>query len=97
MASVARPVEELRAFRRVHLDAGASTRVEMRVPAEMLAFYDPEMRYVLEPGSIDLLVGSSSQDIRLRGSVRIEGERTVVAPRTRYAEVTTGSPVASRL
>ena len=43
-----------------------------------LAFYDPEMKLVVEPGAVDVLLGASSEDVRARGSFEITGPRRVL-------------------
>ena len=48
--SVARPVRELKGFRRVHLEPGASTKVEFTITTADLAYYNPKMQLVTEPG-----------------------------------------------
>jgi len=74
LASVVRPVKELKAFGRVELGAGESARVTFSVPTDMLCFTGREGRRIVEPGELELQVGASSADIRLRGSVRLTGE-----------------------
>lgn len=59
-ASVVRPVRELKAFRRISLGPGESTRLEFELPTADLAFLDKEGRPLLEPGSFDVWVGSDS-------------------------------------
>ena len=73
---VPRPIKELRGFQRVSLEAGQSKTVTMELPAQKLAFYDVNShRFVVNPGTFDIMVGSSSADIRRRGQLE------VVAPR----------------
>lgn len=80
VASVTRPVLELRAFKRVRLEPGRATRVSFHVPVAQLGFYDGDMRYVVEAGELEVLLGRSSEDIDARLPVNIEGDgRTVVA------------------
>jgi len=68
VCSVVRPVKELRAFERISLNPGETKTVTMTVPGEKLAFYDEKAHsFVVEPGTFDVLVGSSSADIRLQG------------------------------
>jgi Glycosyl hydrolase family 3 C-terminal domain/Fibronectin type III-like domain len=64
VASVTRPVKELRAFRRVHLKPGEKTTVEMTLGPEALALLDGSMKPVVEPGDYDVMVGASSKDTR---------------------------------
>jgi beta-glucosidase len=74
LASVVRPVKELKAFGRVELPAGGSARVTFRVPTDMLCFTGLEGRRIVEPGEFELQVGTSSADIRLRATVEVTGK-----------------------
>jgi beta-glucosidase len=70
---VPRPVKELKAFRKVTLKPGARTRVTLTLARSALAFYDATRHaWAVEPGTYDVLVGSSSRDIRLRGSIAVK-------------------------
>ena len=75
VADVARPVQQLAGFKRVALSAGASCRVRFHLDASLLAYYDRKMRYVVDPGEVDLMVGASSRDIRLRATLVLQGEQ----------------------
>ena len=72
-ASVTRPVLELKSFVRVALAAGASRSVRFDIPVAQLGFYDAGLRYVVEAGEIEVLVGTSSADLVAAGTVTIEG------------------------
>jgi beta-glucosidase len=70
-----RPGLTLRAFERVHLAAGQTRTLRLSVPVADLAHWDVTRgRWVVEGGVYDVLVGSSSADIRQRTSVRVAGE-----------------------
>ncbi len=84
VASVTRPVKELRGFLRVHLLPGETQRVEFRLPTELLAFYDRQMNLVVEPGYFAVMIGSSSEDIRLSGGFEVTGEAFVLQRRTEF-------------
>jgi beta-glucosidase len=75
IASVARPDQMLIGFARVALEPGESRRVRFSVHPSRLAFFDPEMRYVTEPGAFTFSAGSSSADIRATAHVDLGGER----------------------
>jgi beta-glucosidase len=62
VASVARPVRELKGFRRVTLKPGEARTVELRLAARDLAFYGLDMRPVVEPGTFRVFVGSNSAE-----------------------------------
>ncbi len=79
IGSVTRPVKQLAGFKRIALDPGETRRVAFHLDAGQLAFYDRDMEFVVEPGQIEVLVGSSSEDIRLEGSFEITGGRRVLA------------------
>jgi beta-glucosidase len=72
VASVARPLKELRGFKRVHLKPGEATTVEFTLMPDDLAFYDQRMRRIVEPGTFIVMVGSSSEDIRLYGEFELK-------------------------
>ena len=71
LASLARPVLELKGFQRVQLAAGEEREVTFRLPVSELQMLDQNMRWVVEPGAFRILVGSSSKDIRLRGQLNV--------------------------
>ncbi|MBX3143586.1 MAG: glycoside hydrolase family 3 C-terminal domain-containing protein [Trueperaceae bacterium] len=75
IASVTRPVKQLVGFARVQLEPGSSQRVEFEVPLDLIAFHDGAMKRVLEPGTVAVMVGASSTDIRLQGSFEIIGDK----------------------
>jgi beta-glucosidase len=77
--SVTRPVKELKGFKRITLDAGEEKTVIFKLSIEQLGFYDENMEYVVEPGRVDVMIGSSSEDIRLRDYFEIVGEKEKVA------------------
>lgn len=67
-ASVPRPVKELKGFRRVVLKPGETKAVNFRLDKRSMAFYDVNKKgWVAEPGEFEILIGSSSRDIRLKG------------------------------
>lgn len=70
-ASKTRPVMELTGFARVYLEAGETKLVEFEISPSQMAFLDDNMQWKIEAGDIDVLIGSSSEDIRQRGSFRI--------------------------
>ena len=72
VSSVARPLKELKKFKRVTLKPGESRTLEFTLEPDDLAFYDEGMKRVVEPGEFEVMVGSSSEDIRLRGRFSVE-------------------------
>ncbi len=64
VSSVTRPLKELRDFQRITLKPGESRTVEFTVTPQKLAFYNREMKRVVEPGRFQLMVGPSSSDLR---------------------------------
>ncbi len=88
VASATRPVLELKGFARVSLEPGERRTVRFRLPTDLLAFHDPDLRLVVEPGEFEVRVGASSADLRLRGSFFVEGDlRIVRGPRQYETEV----------
>ena len=73
LASVVRPVKELKAFGRVELQPGEAADVTFSVPVDMLCFTGYDGNRVVEAGQFELQVGASSADIRLRKTVEVKG------------------------
>jgi len=64
VSSVTRPVKELKGFRRVTLEPGQTATVEMAITPAALSFLDEDMNRVVETGQFDIMVGSSSIDLK---------------------------------
>lgn len=62
VSSATRPVKELKGFERVELQPGETRTVTFEITPDRLAFYDINMKYVVEPGEFDVMVGTSSRD-----------------------------------
>jgi beta-glucosidase len=60
IATITRPVRELKAFARVTLEPGESRRIRFEVPVERLGFVGPDHRYRVEPGDFRLWIGPDS-------------------------------------
>ena len=66
VSSVTRPVKELKGFQKVSLPPGKSQTVVLEIAPDILAFYDVNMDYVVEPGEFEIMVGTSSADADLQ-------------------------------
>ena len=89
-ALVTRPVEELFGFKRVALDPGEKAEINFNVSMKQLGFYNEKMEFIVEPGNIEVFIGSvyshhgperldirdlfSKKDVKLRGKFEITGE-----------------------
>lgn len=65
VSSVATPVKQLRGFAKLAIDPGETKTCTFRLTADDLALYDKNLRRMVEPGQFRVMVGSSSEDIRL--------------------------------
>ena len=74
LASVVRPVKELKGFGRVTLQPGETASVNFRVPTDMLGFTGMDGKRVVEPGEFEIMVGASSADLPLKATVTLTGE-----------------------
>jgi beta-xylosidase len=77
VARVARPNRQLAGFARVDLGPGASSTVRFTVDPTLLAYYDEDMRLVIEPGTVRVMVGD------LEASVTLDGPERAIAPNDR--------------
>lgn len=64
VASVSRPVKELKGFERITLKAGESRKVTFAITPETLKFYNYDLKYVLEPGDFYIMAGPNSRDLK---------------------------------
>lgn len=64
VASISRPVKELKGFERIALKAGESKKVDFTIDASKLCFYDSEGNTVLEPGMFDIMIGQDSRNVK---------------------------------
>jgi beta-glucosidase len=72
IASVARPVQALKGFERIHLQPGASKTVTLTLNPEDFEMLNAKMQTVIEPGDFTIMIGSSSRDIRLKKTVTLQ-------------------------
>jgi beta-glucosidase len=66
VSSVTRPIKELKGFEKVSLPPGETKTVTLDITPDSLAFYDINMRFVVEPGEFEIMVGNSSRDSDLQ-------------------------------
>lgn len=64
VASISRPVKELRGFERVHIAKGESKTVTFTIGKEQLQYYDANGKVVVEPGEFDIMIGPNSRDVK---------------------------------
>lgn len=72
LSSVAQPVMQLKGFERIHLKAGESRKVKFKILPEHLSLLNNELKKVIEPGTFNIMIGSSSREIKLKTTLRVE-------------------------
>ena len=88
-ATVARPVIELRGYRRVTLEPGQCRTVTFRLSAEQLCYTGADLRRIVEPGTVTISVGTSSADRPLSAAIELVGPVVEVVERQDYLTETT--------
>jgi len=71
LATVSRPVMELKDFQRVHLKSGEKKIISFSITPEMIQMLDAQMRNVIETGNFSILIGSSSRAIHLKAVLKV--------------------------
>jgi len=72
VSSLPRPRKELKGFAKIELQPGETQEVTILLDERAFAFYDPDQqRWIVEPGEFEILLGASSQDIRLKGCITL--------------------------
>jgi len=64
VGSVARPVKELKGFKRIHLKSGESKNVEFTITPSMLKYYNNKLQYISELGKYDVMIGANSENLQ---------------------------------
>lgn len=93
VAAVARPVQELRGFRRVTFAPGQAKRIRFTLTPAQVAFWDAG-GWRIQPGAIQVMVGASSADIRARGEFTITSGGLSQVPAAAIPTPSTEEPVS---
>lgn len=64
VARIARPVKELKSYRRVSLNPGETKQIIFTITPDMLGYYDAQLDYVCEPGAFEIMIGPNSRDLQ---------------------------------
>jgi beta-glucosidase len=72
VSSTSKPVKELRGYEKIALESGETKTVKMKLLPEHLSLFDRNMNFIVEPGIFEVMVGSSSKDIRLKGEFEVK-------------------------
>ena len=75
-ATVPRPIKELKGFKRITLQPGERKTVTFTLHTYQLGYYDETMQYVVQPGTVEVMVGCSSEHLPLTGALEIIGQTT---------------------
>jgi beta-glucosidase len=71
LSSVARPVMELKGFQRIHLLPGQTRELSFTIAPSLLSMLDENLKTIIEPGDFRIMIGASSRDIRLKGTLAV--------------------------
>lgn len=83
-SKVTRPIKALKGFKRIHIPAGQTVTVTIKLKAEELKYWDEQQHaFVLEPGIITIMVGGASDDIRLQEKVEVKSSKSTSSKRGR--------------
>ena len=71
-SKIDRPIKQLKAFKRVYIESGKTEEVTLIIPQKELAYWNIDKQaFTIEPGKINILIGTSSEDIRSEGSIKL--------------------------
>jgi beta-glucosidase len=83
-AWVTRPVMQLTGFRKVELRPSEKRRVVFHLDSRLLGFYNEDMEFVVEPGALDIMIGTSSDNIQFRKEITMTGNKIDLMGRRQY-------------
>jgi beta-glucosidase len=69
LASVARPLKELKAFKRITLEAGESRQVELSLPYRSFGLWDRDLKFVVEPGDFKIMISKDASTTALESKI----------------------------
>jgi len=71
VGSIVRPVKELKDFKKIKLAVGESKTIHFMIDKEKLSFYNQQLQWGAEPGEFDIMIGASSEDIRVKDNFEL--------------------------
>ena len=71
VASVVRPLKELKDFQKISLQPGESKTIRFTITREKLSFFDKNLQWIAEPGNFKLMIGTASDDIKLDAELNL--------------------------
>jgi beta-glucosidase len=71
VASIIRPLKELKAFQKIALNPGESKNIHFTIDTDMLSFYNEDLQWKAEPGDFNLMIGAASDDIKLQTEIKL--------------------------
>ncbi|MFC2653691.1 MAG: glycoside hydrolase family 3 N-terminal domain-containing protein [Segatella salivae] len=74
VASMVRPIKELKGFQKVFIPKGQTKRVEFKLNVKDLGFWNDLMQYVVEPGTFEIMVGTNSEELQKKEAVWDDGK-----------------------
>lgn len=80
VASMVRPVKELKGFQKVFIPKGQTKRVEFKLNVKDLGFWNSLMQYVVEPGTFEIMVGTNSEELQKKEAVWDDGKVSEAPP-----------------
>ena len=72
ISTITTRVKVLKEFKKVSINPSETTTLNFSIPISEFGLWDKDMNYVVEPGEFEIMIGSSSEDIRLRKTIIIE-------------------------
>lgn len=84
-AWVTRPIKQLAGFKRVHLKSGEAKKLKFILDTAQLGFYNEDLEFVVEPGAMEMMIGTSSENILFNKEITLTGEVVNVLGRRKYS------------
>lgn len=86
-AKVTRPNKQLAAFAKITLEPYETRKISFKVPVALLGFYNEEMEFVVEPGAMDIMIGTSAENTAFKQEIALVGEKQFLSGRRKYSSI----------